>query len=68
MLECFTLGYKTIAGAQALEESPGSIEQRQSLTATGSNPRESATETTLPKSERAGDGERSAVRAHSAVR
>ena len=30
------------------EESPGSIEQRQSLTATGSDPRESATETIPP--------------------
>lgn len=30
------------------EESPGSIEQRQSLTATGGDPRESATETIPP--------------------
>ena len=30
------------------EESPGSVEQRQSLTATGGDPRESATETIPP--------------------
>lgn len=32
----------------AQEESPGSEGQQQSLTATGGNPRESATETKLP--------------------
>lgn len=47
------------------EESPGSVEQRQSLTATGGDPRESATETIPPNSARNGKGERSAVRAHS---
>ena len=31
------------------EESPGSEGHRQSLTATGGNPRESATETKLPR-------------------
>jgi len=35
-------------GIAPREESPGSTEQRQSLTATGSNPRESVTETKPP--------------------
>ena len=45
------------------EESPGSVEQRQSLTATGGDPRESATETKLPIV--MGKGETSKVRAYS---
>ena len=50
------------------EESPGSIERRQSLTATGGDPRESATETIPPLSFDIGKGERSGVRAHSPLR
>lgn len=47
------------------EESPGSEGQRQSLTATGGNPRESATETKLPLYVYRGKGETSEVKAHS---
>ena len=46
------------AGYFISEESPGSIGQRQLLTATGGDPRESATETIPPPS--GGKGERSA--------
>lgn len=61
--------HRVIAGVEnTSEESPGSTEQRQSLTATGGNPRESATETKLPKSSDEGKGERSGVRAHSDAR
>ena len=59
------------------EESPGSIGQGQSLTATGGNPRESATET-IPPRQRVfarcklgglprGKGEMSEVRARSTI-
>ena len=43
----------------------GQHRERQSLTATGGNPRESATETKLPNSSVLGKGETSEVRAHS---
>ena len=45
VLVCWMVAGEAIASR---EESPGSVEQRQSLTATGGNPRESATETKLP--------------------
>ncbi len=54
-----------IACLQKQEESPGSTGQRQSLTATGGDPRESATETKLPLQK--GKGETSGVKAHSNV-
>lgn len=58
-------------GIASREESPGSVGQRQSLTATGSNPRESVTETKPPHQLLSyfgvGKGEKSGVRAHSSA-
>jgi hypothetical protein len=60
------LDYRLVAYRKKYEESPGNKGKWQSLTATGSDPRESATETKPPGL--LGKDETSEVKAHSVVR